>query len=127
MQAWSTKFLAVLTAFMALAPLHSTGLAGEPAGPCAASAAAQPADRGPDAPALADMLDRDGTVRLYTIAFTEDGTAVQPESRSTIDAVAALLHDQPTLQLFVVGHTDSAGLLPLLPIAEIRRNLDRWS
>lgn len=55
--------------------------------------------------ALADA----GRIALYGIYFDTNKSAVKPESRSTLEQIAALLKAQPKLRLSVVGHTDNVG------------------
>jgi outer membrane protein OmpA-like peptidoglycan-associated protein len=64
-----------------------------------------------DADALAKDLAKSGTVRIYGILFDVDKANIRPESKPALDAIAGLLKAQPTLAIFVVGHTDSTGAL----------------
>lgn len=58
---------------------------------------------------LARRLATDGRVTLYGLYFDFDEATIKPESRPTLDEIAALLTDEPALDLFVDGHTDSIG------------------
>jgi OmpA-OmpF porin, OOP family len=60
---------------------------------------------------LAADLQSAGSVRIYGILFDVDKAVIRPESKPTLDAIAALLAAQPKLALFVVGHTDATGTL----------------
>ena len=52
-----------------------------------------------------------GKVALYGIYFDLDKAVIKPQSKPTMDEIAKLLGDAPSLKLIVVGHTDNAGSL----------------
>ena len=54
------------------------------------------------------QLDASGKVALQ-VNFATDRTQVLPESMPQIEQVAALLKDDPSLQLAINGHTDDSG------------------
>ena len=62
-----------------------------------------------DAAAMAKGLGDKGHIALYGIYFDTDKAALKPESRPTLEEIAKLLNGQPTLSVFIVGHTDSQG------------------
>lgn len=62
-----------------------------------------------DPAALAQGIERDGSVRIYGILFDHDKSDIKPESKPALDAIAQLLREQPKLSIFVVGHTDGTG------------------
>jgi OOP family OmpA-OmpF porin len=62
-----------------------------------------------DAATMAKGLGDKGHIALYGIYFDTDRAALKPESRPTLDEIAKLLNGQPTLNVFIVGHTDSQG------------------
>ena len=62
-----------------------------------------------DAAAMAKGLDETGHIALYGIYFDTDKAVVKPESKPTLDQIAALLKAQPKLKVVIVGHTDSQG------------------
>lgn len=64
-----------------------------------------------DPAALAQSLTDTGSARIYGIYFDVDKTDIQPKSKPALDAIAAMLKAQPSLAIFVVGHTDSTGAL----------------
>jgi outer membrane protein OmpA-like peptidoglycan-associated protein len=64
-----------------------------------------------DPAALATSIAEQGSVRIYGILFDVDKADIRPESKPTLEAIAAMLRAQPNLALFVVGHTDSTGTL----------------
>ncbi len=62
-----------------------------------------------DAEQMASTISETGRVALYGIYFDTDKTDIKPESRPTLDEIAALLASNPELNLIVVGHTDNQG------------------
>jgi len=54
-------------------------------------------------------LGQEGHVALYGIYFDTGKAEIKPESESTLAEIVALLKTQPTLRLYVVGHTDDVG------------------
>lgn len=64
-----------------------------------------------NAEGLGAGLDRDGRASIYGIFFDTGQSTIKPESKSTLDEIAALLKTRPALKLYVVGHTDTTGSL----------------
>jgi outer membrane protein OmpA-like peptidoglycan-associated protein len=62
-----------------------------------------------DAAAMARGLGSAGHIALYGIYFDTDKAVLKPESKPTLDEIAKLLRAQPTLNVIIVGHTDSQG------------------
>jgi OOP family OmpA-OmpF porin len=62
-----------------------------------------------DAAAMAKGLGETGHIALYGVYFDTDKAVIKPESRPTLEQIAKLLTDQPQLNVFIVGHTDSQG------------------
>jgi len=62
-----------------------------------------------DAAAMAKGLGDKGHIALYGIYFDTDKATIKPESAPTLAEMAKLLGAQPTLEVFIVGHTDSQG------------------
>ena len=62
-----------------------------------------------DAAALANDLHHSGHVAVQGIFFDTGLAVVKPESKPALEEVARLLKAEPTLKLWVVGHTDSVG------------------
>lgn len=62
-----------------------------------------------DAAAMAKDIRSAGKVALYGIYFDTNSDAVKPESAVTLQEIAALLKQDPKLNLYVVGHTDNVG------------------
>lgn len=50
-----------------------------------------------------------GKVALYGILFDFDKDVIKPESKPSLDEIAALLASSPDLRLRIVGHTDNQG------------------
>jgi len=62
-----------------------------------------------DAAAMAKGLGDKGHIALYGIYFDTDKATLKPESKPTLDEIAKLLRAQGSLNVFIVGHTDSQG------------------
>lgn len=62
-----------------------------------------------DAAEMAKGLGEKGHIALYGIYFDTDKAVIKPESKPTLDEMAKLLRGQPTLEVVIVGHTDSQG------------------
>jgi OOP family OmpA-OmpF porin len=50
-----------------------------------------------------------GHAAVYGITFDTDKAAIKPESESVLTEMARLLANNPTLNVYVVGHTDNTG------------------
>lgn len=62
-----------------------------------------------NASSMFNNINAQGRVALYGIYFDFNKSEVKPESDPTIKEIAKLLSDNPSLNLFVVGHTDNVG------------------
>jgi OmpA-OmpF porin, OOP family len=62
-----------------------------------------------DASALQKGLASNGKVAMYGIYFDTDQAQIKPESKAQLDAMAKLLNTNPSLKVFIVGHTDNQG------------------
>ena len=62
-----------------------------------------------DAGALQKGLATTGKVALYGIYFDTDQARIKPESKAQLDAMAKLLNGSPSLNVYIVGHTDNQG------------------
>ncbi len=60
-------------------------------------------------PSIAQTLAATGKVDIYGILFAIDKSDIKPTSKPTLDQVAKLLNDDPTLKLEISGHTDNTG------------------
>lgn len=63
----------------------------------------------------ADMLKtnilKDGHMAVYGIYFDTGKYDIKPESAETIKEIATLLKANPSMQIYIVGHTDNVGKL----------------
>jgi len=66
-----------------------------------------------DAASLANDINRTGHASVYGIYFDTGKADVKPESDATLKEIAKLLQGDPSLKLYVVGHTDNQGALDL--------------
>jgi outer membrane protein OmpA-like peptidoglycan-associated protein len=66
-----------------------------------------------DASIMKTGISNTGFIALYGIYFDSGKSIVKPESDKTLLEITKLLKDNPKLNLFIVGHTDSDGDLPL--------------
>ncbi|MFZ1730335.1 MAG: OmpA family protein [Bacteroidota bacterium] len=58
---------------------------------------------------LAGSIAATGKAAVYGILFDTDKSVIKPESAQAITEIAKLLSAQPSLKLYVVGHTDNVG------------------
>jgi outer membrane protein OmpA-like peptidoglycan-associated protein len=54
---------------------------------------------------------KDGHMAVYGIYFDTGKSEIKPESDETVKEIAFLLQKNPSLQIYVVGHTDNVGKL----------------
>ena len=66
-----------------------------------------------NAASLANDINRTGHASVYGIYFDTGKADVKPESDATLSEIAKLIQGDPTLKLYVVGHTDNQGALDL--------------
>jgi outer membrane protein OmpA-like peptidoglycan-associated protein len=64
-----------------------------------------------NAESLAKDIAKTGHVSVYGIYFDTGKADVKPESDPVLNEIAKLLQQNPTLILYVVGHTDNVGTL----------------
>jgi len=64
-----------------------------------------------DAAAMSKALQSEGKIALYGLQFATDSANLQPESEATLKQMSDLLHQQPKLKVYIVGHTDNTGSL----------------
>ena len=62
-----------------------------------------------DANAFSNSIKSTGKVALYGIYFDTGKSVLKPESNTTLEEIAKLIKANPSLQLYVVGHTDNVG------------------
>jgi outer membrane protein OmpA-like peptidoglycan-associated protein len=58
---------------------------------------------------MAQLLKNEGKITFYNIYFDTDQSAVKPASAPALQSIAAFLKANPTVVVFVVGHTDNTG------------------
>lgn len=58
---------------------------------------------------MRQALERDGRIAIYGIYFDFDKAEIQPDSEPQIAQLAALMEENPQLQVLIVGHTDGKG------------------
>jgi len=63
----------------------------------------------PTASEMSKSINESGRIALYGILFDFNSAAIKPESQPTLEQIGALLKEQPSLKLLVVGHTDNVG------------------
>lgn len=54
-------------------------------------------------------IGEDGRISLYGIYFDTDKATLKPESTPTLTSIAGFLKANPTVTVFIVGHTDNTG------------------
>ncbi len=64
-----------------------------------------------DAKSMMSDIQIKGSVSVYGIYFDFDKADIKPESEPAIKEIAKLLHENKTLKLYLVGHTDNVGTL----------------
>jgi OmpA-OmpF porin, OOP family len=64
-----------------------------------------------DAAAMGDDITNTGHVAVYGIYFETGKSDINSESAEAISQISMLLKNNPTLKLYVVGHTDNVGSL----------------
>lgn len=64
-----------------------------------------------DASKMKKSIDAHGHIALYGIMFDTDSAKIRARSTAALAEIAKLLKAQPSLKLFVVGHTDNQGKL----------------
>ncbi len=62
-----------------------------------------------DAQALSQGLQAEGKIALYGLYFDTGRAEIKPESAGQLAEMVKALQQQPTLKVFIVGHTDNVG------------------
>jgi len=60
---------------------------------------------------LKENILKDGHAAVYGIYFDTGKSVIKPESDETIKEIATLLKANPSIQVYIVGHTDNDGKL----------------
>lgn len=58
---------------------------------------------------IKDALAKDGKIPLYGIFFDTDKSLIKPESDKELTKLVTYLKENPSVNIFVVGHTDNTG------------------
>jgi outer membrane protein OmpA-like peptidoglycan-associated protein len=61
------------------------------------------------AAAITQQLKETGRVDVYGLLFDFNKADLKPESKATLDAIATALRGNPTMEVFIIGHTDNVG------------------
>ena len=64
-----------------------------------------------DANYISKEINDKGSVAIYGITFDFNSSTIKPESKASLDEIAAYLKTNPNMLLYVVGHTDMTGTL----------------
>jgi outer membrane protein OmpA-like peptidoglycan-associated protein len=64
-----------------------------------------------DSAAMSKGLQSEGKIALYGLQFATDSATLRPDSDTTLKQMSDLLHQQPKLKVYIVGHTDNSGTL----------------
>jgi outer membrane protein OmpA-like peptidoglycan-associated protein len=62
-----------------------------------------------DSAAIAKGLESEGKIALYGLQFATDSADLRPDSDATLKQMSDVLHQQPNLNVYIVGHTDNSG------------------
>jgi len=62
-----------------------------------------------EADLIKQQIDIYGKVAIYGILFDVGKSIIRPESKAAITEIAKYLNDNPSVNCWVVGHTDSDG------------------
>ena len=74
-----------------------------------------------DSAAIGSALKREGKIALYGILFDTNKAVIKPESNTTLDEMGKALNAEPTIKVFIVGHTDNVGTVEAnLPLSQRR-------
>jgi len=60
---------------------------------------------------MSEEIGKSGHVSLYGIYFDTDSARLKPSSDPALEEIGKLLKQDPSLKLYVVGHTDNTGTL----------------
>ena len=74
-----------------------------------------------DASSMEGTIKETGKVAIYGIYFDVAKAIVKEESQPSLQEIAKLLKDNPSLKLYVVGHTDNTGSFD----ANMKLSMDR--
>ncbi len=58
---------------------------------------------------MKNKIEEEGKIALYGIFFDTNKADVKPESKPALNEIAKLLNENPSLDVYIVGHTDMTG------------------
>jgi outer membrane protein OmpA-like peptidoglycan-associated protein len=58
---------------------------------------------------MQEAIDRDGKAALYGILFDVGKSDIKPESAEALKQITDYLNANPTVKIYIVGHTDNTG------------------
>ncbi len=58
---------------------------------------------------IKEKINNDGKIAIYGIYFDVGKSQIKPESRESLEQIVRFLKDNPAINCWVVGHTDSDG------------------
>jgi len=58
---------------------------------------------------IKDAIAKDGKIPLYGIFFDTDKSVIKPESEKELTTLVSYLKENPSVNIFIVGHTDNTG------------------
>lgn len=64
-----------------------------------------------DAKTIGDALKRDGKIALYGLLFDTNKAVIKLDSNASLEEMAKALKADPSLKVFIVGHTDNEGVV----------------
>jgi outer membrane protein OmpA-like peptidoglycan-associated protein len=64
-----------------------------------------------NAEAISNALKQSGKIALYGITFDTNKATIKTESAPALEQMAKVLKDDPTMKVYIVGHTDNQGTL----------------
>lgn len=74
-----------------------------------------------DADLIKSKIDIEGRIAIYGIQFDVGKDVIKSESKETLEAIANFLKANPTINCWVVGHTDSDGSFELNSQLSLKR------
>ena len=60
---------------------------------------------------IQQAMNRDGRVAIYGVLFDTDKSEIKPESAPQLEEMGRYLQQNPSVSVYVVGHTDNQGKL----------------
>jgi len=60
---------------------------------------------------LKESIDTEGKIALYGILFDVGKSVIKPESTEALNLITEYLNNNPTVKIYIAGHTDITGTL----------------